>query len=447
MRRAALDKKGRTRATVLIVAMWIVLVLAGLTLVFCRSMRAEAMASANFVAGLQAENVARGALRMVIARVDGQSAPDLTTTSEALAVGGGYFWIVNPGLDDDTQVNYGIRDEASRLNLNAASMDALMNLPGMTSELAAAIVDWRDSDSEISSGGAENEHYLLLANPHTCKNSPFETVEEMLWVKGATWELLFGEDANRNGVLDANENDGPDTDPTDNRDGALDRGFFDYLTVFSVEPNTSLSGEARVNVNDAGGRGLAEALRPVLGDRYYAVMDRVRSARPFGSVLDFYARSGLSADEFAQVADKLTASNARTLPGLINVNTAPKKVLMLLPGLEESGADALISARQAEGADLTSLAWVARALSKEKAAAIGPLITTRSYQFSADIVAASGDGRAFRRYRAVVDARTSPPAVVQWKDMSRLGWPLDADILAKLRAGEAPATASVTTSD
>ncbi|HRU07203.1 MAG TPA: type II secretion system protein GspK, partial [Candidatus Brocadiia bacterium] len=409
MRREHLDRTERTRATVLIVAMWIVLVLAGLTLVFCRAMRVEALASANFVSGLQAESVARGALQMVLSRVDGQSSPDLVTTSEAYAVGGGYFWILNPSLDDDTQVGYGIRDEASRINLNTATTEMLMNLPNMPGELAAAIVDWRDSDSDVTSGGAESEYYLLSETPYTCKNSAFETVEELLLVKGATWELLFGEDANRNGALDANENDGDDMAPADNRDGALDRGLYDYLTVFSVEPNTSLTGEARVNVNDAGGRRLGELLRGALGDRYYAVMDRVRSARPFTSVLDFYARSGLSAEEFAQVADKLTASNERTQRGLINVNTAPKKILMCLPGLEESGADALISARQAEGADLTSVAWVAKALSKEKAAAIGPWITTRSYQFSADIVAVSGDGRAFRRYRAVVDARSSPP--------------------------------------
>jgi len=55
-------------------------------------------------------------------------------------------------------------DEASKLNLNTATVEMLQLLPGMTPELAAAIVDWRDSDSDVTTGGAEDEVYLRL-NP------------------------------------------------------------------------------------------------------------------------------------------------------------------------------------------------------------------------------------------------------------------------------------------
>ena len=58
-------RKRRSKGTVLIVAMWIVLALAGLVLVFARAMRIELTAAANHVAGLQSENVARGALQFV----------------------------------------------------------------------------------------------------------------------------------------------------------------------------------------------------------------------------------------------------------------------------------------------------------------------------------------------------------------------------------------------
>jgi DNA uptake protein ComE-like DNA-binding protein len=37
-------------------------------------------------------------------------------------------------------------------------------LPGMTPALAAAIVDWRDADSELTMNGAEDETYQRL-NP------------------------------------------------------------------------------------------------------------------------------------------------------------------------------------------------------------------------------------------------------------------------------------------
>ncbi len=31
----------------------------------------------------------------------------------------------------------------------------------MTAELAASIIDWRDEDSDVTTGGAESEYYLL----------------------------------------------------------------------------------------------------------------------------------------------------------------------------------------------------------------------------------------------------------------------------------------------
>ena len=85
--------------------------------------------------------------------------------------------------------------------------------------------------------------------------------------------------------------------------------------------------------------------------------------------------------------------------------------------------------------DADSLAWVVDVLSQEKAVAIGSYITTESYQFSADIVSVSGDGRAFRRCRIVVDAAESPPRLLYRQDLTHLGWPLSPDIVNLLRSG------------
>jgi type II secretory pathway component PulK len=432
---------------VLIVAMWIVLVLAGVALVFARSMRVELATSGNQAAGLEAEAVARGALRFILSELDGTNGryePDAAVRFEAMPVGRGYFWLMNASLSEDGELSWGLREESSRVNLNAAPLETLLKLPGMTAELAAAIVDWRDEDSEISPGGAESEYYLLLSDPCYCKNAPLETVEEVLLVRGATREILQGEDANRNGVLDPNENDADETEPADNRDGHLDRGLVDYVTVCSREPNTDAEGRERVNVNEPGSRELSELLREVVSeDRYFQLMDRVRLGRPYRNVLDFYFRAGLTTEEFSKVADRLTTSRERTVTGLVNVNTAPREVLLCLPGLEESDVDALMARRSTAGTDLSSVAWVTEVLGEDKAVAAADAITTRSYQFAADIVAVSGDGRAWRRYRAVVDARSSPPRVLLWQDLTALGWPLAEGILSGLRRGEVAEPSSV----
>ncbi len=430
----------RDQGTVLIVTMWVVLVLASLALVFAYSMRVEAVASANRRADLEADAVASGALAFVVAVLDGTdgSTEELEQVAwEERRVGDGLFWLIHPNLETDKEYAFGIVDEASRINLNSASSDTLLKLPGMTAELADSIIDWRDQDAEVSPSGAESEYYLLQKQPYYCKDSPFETVEEVLLVRGASRDLLYGEDANRNGVLDYNENDADESQPEDNRNGSLDRGFLDYVTVYSAEPNVSADGQTRINVNDANAQGLSELLRGVVkDDRIYTILQSVRRGRPYRSVLDFYFRSGLTVEEFAQVADRLTVAGARELVGLVNVNTAPREVLLCLPELDESDVDALLTRRSDTGTDLSNIAWVAGALPEEKARAIGPYVTTRSYQFSADIVAVSGDGRAYRRCRAVIDARTSPPHVLRWQDLTHLGWPLDPEILASLRAGE-----------
>jgi len=433
------QRDARRHGTVLIVAMWVVLVLAGLVLVFGRSMRVEALTSANYVASQQAEAIARGGLEFVLAKIEEDPSTVTDVLCEAIEVGDGHFWILKSDPTVDDTVTFGIADEAARINLNSASQDMLLKMPGMTTELAAAILDWRDENSDVSPNGAEREYYLLLDDPYDCKNGPLETVDELMLVRGATLDILAGEDANRNGMLDDNENDADDSQPDDNRDGRLDGGLYDYVTIYSREPNTDASGEERVNVNSVSTRRIANVLRGVVPEeRFFQTLDRVRAKRPFSSIIDFHFDVQLTIEEFKKVADKLTTTNRDNLEGLINVNTAPRHVLLCLPELDESDVDALIARRTADGTDRSSIAWVAEALPQEKAVAIGAYITHRSYQFSADIVALSGDGRGWRRYRAVIDAREGTPRVVFWQDLSHLGWPLDPQILTTVRAGGSP---------
>ncbi len=426
------------RGTVLIVTIWVVLVLAGLALVFGRSTRVAMIVAANQCASLAVECTASGAMAYIRAQLGTDQDASVFQSSapyEGMQVGEGYFWVLRRNLEDDRQRDYGLTDEAGKINLNSASMEMLLKLPGMTSELAASIIDWRDADDEISPGGAESEYYLLLDEPYNCKNGALETVEEVLLIKGASEEILYGEDTNLNGILDDNENDADASDPPDNRNGRLDRGFYDYVTVYSIEPNRDSAGQQRINITNMRNLGqLGEKLREIVGnDRYFQIMDSIRSGRS-RNVIDFYYRSGLKIEEFEQIADSLTTSDAETVTGLVNVNTASKEVLMCLPGLEESDAEALVSYRKSNDG-LDSIAWVTKVLDEDKAIAVGGAITTRSFQYSADIVCATADGRAYKRTRAVFDTRQGGASVVYCKSMTHFGWPLEQDILRGLRSG------------
>ncbi len=117
---------------------------------------------------------------------------------------------------------------------------------------------------------------------------------------------------------------------------------------------------------------------------------------------------------------------------------------MCLPGLLESDADALIAQRQLQDPTTpTDISWVLTAITdRTKIQQIAGLLTGTSKVFSGDIVAISPDGRAFRRFRVVIDGTTAPAYVIYRKDMTRYGWPLTSDIRDALRAGNAPPDAN-----
>jgi type II secretory pathway component PulK len=426
------------RGSVLIVTMWIVVVLASLVLMLAQSMRVEGGSSANIAAQAQADAIEYGAIQYVLAHVDGlQGMVPLETDmpTQGVRVGDGAFWIIRPDWNEDHTRAYGLIDEAAKVNLNTASLDVLSMLPQMNSDLAASIVDWRDPDQTVTTGGAESQYYMLLPNPYNCKDAPLETIEELLMVKDFTRDILYGEDTNQNYVLDTNEDDADASDPPDNHDGRLQRGLADFVTVYTSEPNTDADGKARTNINTAAADAVAKLLGTNLAASKLGTILSERRRQPFKNVFDFKNRCKLTSDDFLNLADQLTTRTEKTIKGLININTAPHDVLLALPGLDESDVTALLSARPDVTTQAPSLAWVADALKADKAAGIGDLITSRSYQFSANIVSVAANGRSFRRCRVVVDASSSPPKVIYRQDLTGLGWPLEEELMTNLRAG------------
>ncbi len=427
--------------TVLIVVIWITLVLASLVIVLAHGVRVEAMASSNHIAQVKAEAVANGAIHYAFAKLGSE---DDSTVSyganpyEAMHVGEGYFWILRPNLSESRDYSFGLVDEAGKINLNEVSLETMLKLPGMTSELANSIMDWKDEDQDVSAGGAEGEYYLLLSEPYQCKNALLETVEEVLLVKGGRLELLYGEDTNRNGMLDWNENDGQKSLPSDNSNGRLDPGFFNYVTIHSYEMNTDGQGRQRINVSRVQNRGqLAQLLEETFGEnKALQILSNIPTAPiRYENLIQFYYVTKMEYGDFAKIIDRLTVDGEEMTTGRINVNAAPEEVLLCLPGLEQSDVDALIRERDGASESLDSILWVTRVLGEEKALAIGRFITTRSSQYSADIIAVSDDGRAFCRYYVVIDTAQGTPTVVYKQSLHQLGWPLDPEILESLRQG------------
>ncbi len=238
---------------------------------------------------------------------------------------------------------------------------------------------------------------------------------------------------------------GRSSDARYSSDPQLARGLYHLLTRYGNERNRSATGAARININTTD-RSDRNRLRDLLRQQFdqstaNAVLTRIGN-RAIDRLFRFYKDSGLTADQFDQIADMITTNRSNTLRGRINVNTAPREVLLCLDGLTESDVDALISKRPASRAS-TSMSWVADALGAAKAENLGEQITVRSQQYSANIVAASGNGRAFKQVRIVVDARETVPRIIYRRDLTERGWPMDKQILASLRTGQSPETMTV----
>jgi DNA uptake protein ComE-like DNA-binding protein len=331
--------------------------------------------------------------------------------------------------------------------LNTATAAMLARLPRMTDALAAAVVDWRDTDSNPGENGAEDDIYARLNPPYRCKNAPFESIEELRLVYGFTPTVLYDEDANLNAVLDANENDENVTAPNDNHDGKLDRGVLAYVTVHSRQPNTRTNGDPKVNVGEVDVPALARLMTEVgiSNERVPQVLLRFATNAPpggtnqppppgnntNGSVLQFYVRSGLTADEFHLLENEVSTSTNAVIEGLINVNTATATVLACLPGFDEAKADALIATRS--GTDTQhSIAWLKDALDEQAVKDLGPHLTGRSYVYAADIAALGHHGRGYSRVKFIFDTSEGGAKIRQRQDLTHLGWALGQEVRRQL---------------
>jgi hypothetical protein len=151
------------------------------------------------------------------------------------------------------------------------------------------------------------------------------------------------------------------------------------------------------------------------------------------SVLEFFIRTRMSLEDFVIVADDLTSTNAAVIEGLVNVNTASAEVLACLPGMDLSKAESLVSHRRSNPNQLNSIAWVAEVLDQETAFSVGPYLTARSFQFTADIAALGHFGRGYRRMRYIIDMAEGAPKFVFRDDLTHLGWALGPDVRERVR--------------
>lgn len=204
------DKKG----SILILTLWTLSFLAILAVSLGAGVSAQLGFAKHFQDRLKTYYLAKAGIERAIIQLEADDEPSYDALIEPWAnneklfkdapLGDGYIrvgYIVERDTEDENGKElvtlYGPRDESSRININKIPREALetllQNIGGVeqieSSNIASAIIDWRDKDIIISTGGAEDGYYQGLEAPYPCKNGDFEVAEELLLVKGMTPEI------------------------------------------------------------------------------------------------------------------------------------------------------------------------------------------------------------------------------------------------------------------
>lgn len=194
---------GQDRGVALLMVMWIFMILTVLAGEFSRSMRDDAVSTSNLAEEVQARNVAIAGINQAVYR-------SMRARAEPDPVAAGLDrgdepeqWLPDGAWHKQSYAggSYEVRlvDEGGKVSLNRADQAVLRQIfvnAGVDADEADAIVDaildWRDSDDLKRVHGAESDYYLGLREPYRAKNAPFDSIEELLLVRGITPEMMNG---------------------------------------------------------------------------------------------------------------------------------------------------------------------------------------------------------------------------------------------------------------
>jgi general secretion pathway protein K len=211
---------GTQKGFVLIMVLWILAVLTVMAISLTYMTRVESLAALSFRKSVAMKFLAEAGVERGVAEV--------LYRMRNLSIEGSEVWRVDgtPYEIETDHGNYsvGITDESGKVDINRTPELILRNLLGILGHdlevvdtITDSVMDWKDADDFYRLSGAESDYYMSLPEPYAAKNADFETLEELMLVKGVTPEILHGEEDKK--------------------------GLIDFLTVYS--------GTGRINLNAA----------------------------------------------------------------------------------------------------------------------------------------------------------------------------------------------------
>jgi type II secretory pathway component PulK len=199
----------KKRASILIISLWSVCLLTTFAVMLGYQVRQKLILVKRLDERDKLRLIAEAAIKKAIAELKKEPEKDYDALNDKwsnnisafkdINVGEGNFSIsydFDPKEEADLrEIRYGMLDEESKININKSDFKILERFfrlfaleESQAQDLAYAIIDWRDQDSQLSVplGSAEDSYYRNLSQPYEAKDGPFEVLEEVLLVKGMT---------------------------------------------------------------------------------------------------------------------------------------------------------------------------------------------------------------------------------------------------------------------
>jgi general secretion pathway protein K len=256
----------------LILVLWILVFLSVLVGEFCFAMRTEINITTNFKEETLSYYYAKAGVNLAIHRIlnHGAFPRDIESDETPLDEEANEWRLggqIPPIVFREGRIEIEIGNESGKININRADTRLLrmMLTPFDLDDedkniIVDSILDWRDGDNLYRINGAEDDYYQSLDEPYGAKNGDFDSIDELLLVRGVTPEIFYG-------------------------------GLREMLTIYPREDAADLkektSGDAgRININAAPPQVL-RAL-PMMDDDLVLSIVEHRAEQPFRSVAEVF---------------------------------------------------------------------------------------------------------------------------------------------------------------
>lgn len=411
------------------VAMFVAFVIVASSLLVATSVimmaRAERTGSAGVKSMAQARALAWSGVQAVMAELDSQrdilldgDLPELTSQWNLYGTPTerGLITVVPIGTGGDL-----VQSESGKIDLNKADAQTLERLPGISTQLAQAIVTRREQGR-------------------------YQSLGDLLDVNGVTAAMIWGDLRSMRVQSNASSGETDDIRFARRLDAmAADLGQFnatgdpvplrDLVTVFNYEPVVQSTGRLKININGEFDATMRSRIEQRFGEDLANLVEAVKQDGREFTMSEIYQTMVASQEpplEWTKYIDGFTDSDESRYHGRIDILRARPEVLEAI-GLEPESVTAIMASRDSLSREEQSgTSWTVDqgCMEGDRWAEVGPDLTWRSFVYRVrvmgQVLVGEDDPQRTARlaaevvYEAVIDMSAPRPRIAYLRDISQL---------------------------